>query len=77
MEVCDVIEKCVSCCDKVCVSCVHAVLRLCGQLVASRLVPVRPTAGLGLLISKKNSQIDKSKPKCTLGPDQWIEMRKA
>ena len=74
------IDKCVSCCGKVRVSCVRAVLRLCGQLIASRLVPVKPTAGLGLLISKKkkkNSQIDKLKPKCTFGLDQWIEMRKA
>ena len=30
MEVCDVFEKCASCCSKVCVSCVCAVLRLCG-----------------------------------------------
>ena len=35
MEVCDVIEKCVSCCGKVCVSCVRAVLWMCGQLIAS------------------------------------------
>ena len=77
MEVCDVIEQCVSCCGKVCVSCVRAVLRLCGQWIASRLLPVRPTAGLVLLISKKNSQIEKLKPKCAFGLDQWIEMRKA
>ena len=35
MEVCDVIEKCVSCCGKVWVSCVRAVLWMCGQLIAS------------------------------------------
>ena len=35
MEVCDVIEKSVSCCGKVCVSCVRAVLWMCGQLIAS------------------------------------------
>ena len=35
MEVCDVIERCVSCCDKVCVSWVCAVLWMCDQLKAS------------------------------------------